>query len=240
MQAFTAVYLPGWLIFIGGMLIISSVNAATVQAMVNRAGRSNTQLWYMKPGVFVHELLHAVVARLFGLQVTNFSMRADVVSGSAAHVSLRYNRRSPWAQLGLFLSSSASVWGISTVLLIMGRWAFFPTDGRLWPVLTAATSLNEKWLAMRGLIQINWVWFAAFIVTALVLTPGIALSAQDLRNMWRSAPIVFLLTIVIFYVFLTFWPAGFAWWSLLNLNVLLLDAIMLLFSILIWLLASIL
>ncbi|EPC72471.1 hypothetical protein Lpp71_10719, partial [Lacticaseibacillus paracasei subsp. paracasei Lpp71] len=24
MQAFTAVYLPGWLIFIGGMLIISS------------------------------------------------------------------------------------------------------------------------------------------------------------------------------------------------------------------------
>lgn len=201
MQAFTAVYLPGWLIFIGGMLIISSVNAATVQAMVNRAGRSNTQLWYMKPGIFVHELLHAVVARLFGLQVTNFSMRADVVSGSAAHVSLRYNRRSPWAQLGLFLSSSAPVWGISTVLLIMGRWAFFPTDGRLWPVLTAATSLNEKWLAMRGLIQINWVWFAAFIVTALVLTPGIALSAQDLRNMWRSAPIVFLLTIVIFYVF---------------------------------------
>ena len=62
MQAFTAVYLPGWLIFIGGMLIISSVNAATVQAMVNRAGRSNTQLWYMKPGIFVHELLHAVVA----------------------------------------------------------------------------------------------------------------------------------------------------------------------------------
>ena len=227
MQAFTAVYLPGWLIFIGGMLIISSVNAATVQAMVNRAGRSNTQLWYMKPGIFVHELLHAVVARLFGLQVTNFSMRADVVSGSAAHVSLRYNRRSLWAQLVLFLSSSAPVWGISTVLLIMGRWAFFPTDGRLWPVLTAATSLNEK-------------WFAAFIVTALVLTPGIALSAQDLRNMWRSAPIVFLLTIVIFYVFLTFWPAGFAWWSLLNLNVLLLDAIMLLFSILIWLLASIL
>ncbi|EKQ13448.1 hypothetical protein LCAA2362_0780 [Lacticaseibacillus casei A2-362] len=39
---------------------------------------------------------------------------------------------------------------------------------------------------------------------------------------------------------MTFWPAGFAWWSLLNLNVLLLDAIMLLFSILIWLLASIL
>ena len=92
MQAFTAVYLPGWLIFIGGMLIISSVNAPTVQAMVNRAGRSNTQLWYMKPGIFVHELLHAVVARLFGLQVTNFSMRADVVSGSAAHVSLRYTR----------------------------------------------------------------------------------------------------------------------------------------------------
>ncbi len=54
---------------------------------------------------------------------------------------------------------------------------------------------------MRGLIQINWVWFAAFIVTALVLTPGIALSAQDLRNMWRSAPIVFLLTIVIFMFF---------------------------------------
>ncbi len=43
-----------------------------------------------------------------------------------------------------------------------------------------------------------------------------------------------------FLCFLTFWPAGFAWWSLLNLNVLLLDAIMLLFSILIWLLASIL
>lgn len=89
MQAFTAVYLPGWLIFIGGMLIISSVNAATVQAMVNRAGRSNTQLWYMKPGIFVHELLHAVVARLFGLQVTNFSMRADVVSGSACQSAVQ-------------------------------------------------------------------------------------------------------------------------------------------------------
>lgn len=90
MQAFMAVYVPSWLIFIGGIVLISTVNGATVQALVNRVGRSNTQIWYMKPGIFVHELLHAIVARLFGLQVTNFSLRADPRQGSAAHVSLQY------------------------------------------------------------------------------------------------------------------------------------------------------
>ncbi len=32
MQAFMAVYVPGWLIFIGGIMLISTVNGATVQA----------------------------------------------------------------------------------------------------------------------------------------------------------------------------------------------------------------
>ncbi len=40
MQAFMAIYVPGWLIFIGGIVLISTVNGATVQALVNRVGRS--------------------------------------------------------------------------------------------------------------------------------------------------------------------------------------------------------
>ena len=51
------------------------------------------------------------------------------------------------------------------------------------------------------LIQINWVWFAAFIVTALVLTPGIALSAQDLRNDVAQCPDRVLADNRDFYVF---------------------------------------
>lgn len=176
MQVFMNVYVPGWLIFIGGILLISAVNGATVQAMVNHAGRSNTQIWYMKPGIFVHELLHAAVARLFGLQVTNFSLRADPLQGSAAHVSLRYDRHDPLAQLGLFLSSSAPVWGISVVLLVLGRWAFFPAGNQVWEVLAASSSLSEKWVMMRSMVVVNWQWLAIFLVVTLILTPGVALS----------------------------------------------------------------
>lgn len=57
----------------------------------------------MKPGIFVHELLLDIVARSFGLQVTNFSLRADPRTGSAALVSLTYTRHNPIAQSGLFL-----------------------------------------------------------------------------------------------------------------------------------------
>ena len=238
MQAFMAVYVPGWLIFIGGIVLISTVNGATVQALVNRVGRSNTQIWYMKPGIFVHELLHAIVARLFGLQVTNFSLRADPRQGSAAHVSLQYQRHNPIAQLGLFLSSSAPVWGISLILLVLGRWAFFPAGSQVWQVFVTTASLGEKWVMMREMMQINWRWLLIFFVLTLVLTPGVALSHRDLQNMWQSAPIAFLVTIVIFYSLLTFWPAGFAWWAWVNLNLLLLNLVMLSFSLLIWLLVS--
>ncbi|MDG3061780.1 hypothetical protein KTT66_03675 [Lacticaseibacillus casei] len=240
MQAFMNVYVPGWLIFIGGILLISVVNGATVQAMVNHAGRSNTQIWYMKPGIFVHELLHAAIARVFGLQVTNFSLRADPLQGSAAHVSLRYDRHDPLAQLGLFLSSSAPVWGISIVLLVLGRWAFFPAGNQVWQVLAASSSLSEKWVMMRGMVAINWQWLAIFLVVTLILTPGVALSHRDLQNMWQSAPVAFLGTMVIFYLFLTFWPAGFSWWTLLNLNLLLLDLMVLGFSLVIWFVVNLL
>lgn len=39
MQAFMAIVVPGWLIFIGGIVLNCTVHGATVTALVNRVGR---------------------------------------------------------------------------------------------------------------------------------------------------------------------------------------------------------
>ncbi|WP_054722655.1 hypothetical protein [Lacticaseibacillus nasuensis] len=161
---------------LGGSYLFSWLMAViagnTTQQLVNRTGRSNGQLWFMKPGILVHEALHAVVGLVFGLHITAFSLRPT--ADSAAHVSFRYASHSWRARLGLFFSASAPVWGISATLLLLGKRAWWPQQA--W----AAISPHN--------LAPDWPWVAGWALLTVMLTFGLALSHQDLVNMWRGTP----------------------------------------------------
>ncbi|WP_203662724.1 hypothetical protein [Lacticaseibacillus sp. 53-4] len=61
-------------ILLASAMILSWLNARTIQHIVNVTGKSNAQLWEMLPGLWVHETAHALVGRLFGLHIQEFSV----------------------------------------------------------------------------------------------------------------------------------------------------------------------
>ncbi|WP_461213459.1 hypothetical protein [Lacticaseibacillus sp. GG6-2] len=188
-----------------GLVIAASVglswlNSQTVQAVVNRTGKANFQLWLMRPGIFVHETLHALVGLLFGVQVTQFSLRPD--ANSAAHVSFRYNRHSWWQRLGVALASAAPLWGIGSFLLLLGKHAWFP--GVSWQKLGEVAPTPD------------WPWVLGWLVAAVLLTFGASLSRQDLRNTWVGLPLVIVLLIIVFFGLHFFAPVGLTSWVQFN------------------------
>lgn len=188
-----------------GLIIAASVglswlNGKTVQAVVNRTGKANFQLWLMRPGIFVHEALHALVGLLFGVKVTQFSLRPD--ANSAAHVSFSYNRHSWWQRLGVALASAAPLWGIGSFLLLLGKRAWFPNVA--WQALGVVTPTPD------------WPWVAGWLVAAVLLTFGASLSRQDLRNTWVGLPLVIGLLIIVFVALMLVAPAGLNAWVQLN------------------------
>lgn len=188
----------------GGTWVLTELNSSTTQAVVNRNGRSSGDLWFMKPGIFVHELLHAVVGTLFGLQITQFSLRPS--GDSAAHVSFAYNPKSLRHRLGLFFSASAPVWGISAILLVLGKWAWFPNIP--WRQLSLEVLARLTQPAWRRVL----VWFIA----AILLTFGAALSHQDYHNMLNGSLILIVLLLALFALGTWVWPALLAGWLALN------------------------
>lgn len=161
-------------IMIVASVALSWLNGRTVQTVVNRTGKANSQLWLMRPGIFVHEALHAVVGLLFGVRVTQFSLRPDATS--AAHVSFRYNPHSLRQRLGVAFASAAPLWGIGATLLLLGKRAWFP--GVAWAQLLTTAPAPD------------WPWVLGWLVAAVLLSFGASLSQQDLRNTWIGLPVI--------------------------------------------------
>ncbi len=188
-----------------GLVILASVglswlNGRTVQRVVDRTGKANFQLGLMRPGIFVHEALHALVGLMFGIKVTQFSLRPD--AHSAAHVSFSYNRHSWWQRLGVAAASVAPLWGIMTGLLLLGKRAWFP---------------HVAWRALGEVKPVpDWPWALAWLVAAVLLTFGASLSRQDLRNTWVGLPLVIVLLMVVFGALQLLAPAALIGWEQLN------------------------
>ncbi|WP_390408565.1 hypothetical protein [Lacticaseibacillus jixiensis] len=200
MQSFLSTVILTAALVVAFCLGLSWLNANTIQIVVNKRGKANSQLWLMKPGIFVHELLHAAVGRLFGLQVTQFSLQAD--TRSAAHVSFAYNRRSPKHQLGLFLASTAPLWGISIILVLLGKYAWYP--GAAWSqVLRIAPAPNWPWVAIWGVVMV-------------LLTFGASLSKQDLHNTLAALPLLIVIALVLYGVGWWVYPPLLSAWQQLN------------------------
>ncbi|WP_407895618.1 hypothetical protein [Lacticaseibacillus sp. N501-2] len=188
------------LILIFASLGLSWLNAATIQQVVDRTGKPNSQLWLMKPGIFVHEALHAAVGRLFGVQIAGFSMRPD--ARSAAHVTFNYKRHSLWQRLGVGLASAAPIWGISGILLAVGKRAWFHKV----PVAQLLTVGPTP----------DWPWVIGWFCLTILLTFGASLSKQDLKNTLIGLPILVIILLAVAALMNWLWPAGLSAWAQLN------------------------
>lgn len=182
---------------------LSWLNGRTVQHIVNQTGKTNAELWLMKPGLWVHETAHAVVGRLFGLQIQAFSVRPSANGRSAGHVTFRFDQHSPWQRLGLFFAGGAPLWVVGLITLTLGKHAF-------WPGVPLAL---VGWQTMLP----SWPWVLGWLVVALLLSLGASLSAADLHTMWRGLPVFALVLLVAALLLQWLAPAALTWWREGNL-----------------------
>ncbi|MCI1986478.1 MAG: hypothetical protein LKJ69_05965 [Lactobacillus sp.] len=189
------------------VLVLSSIglswlNGATIRLVVRRTGKSNSELLVMKPGIFVHEALHAIVGWLFGLRITRFSLRPDIGAQTAAHVEFAYDRRSLRQRLGVLFSSGAPLWGIGVLVMLLGKRAWFASVA--WAAIAPAT------------VQPDWPWVGIWFVVTVLLTFGASLSRQDLKNFWIGLPFLGLILSGGYGLLLWFAPEKLSTWGRLN------------------------
>ncbi|MHA3066476.1 hypothetical protein [Lacticaseibacillus saniviri] len=222
------------IIFSGGIMLLKWLSDSTVQHLVNRAGRSNSELWYMRPGIFIHELWHAAIAVLFGIHVSKLSMRPDYRNNSAAHVDMQYNPAKWRHRVGLLFSSTAPAWGNALIMMLLTRQAFFQNNISLDWDIRQSVATNQIAPLFRGLqdITINWPWLAALLLVGLVLTPGFSPSTQDLKNALSGLP--WLLAALAGIFVLSGWVfRSWLWvWMRLNIDMAITFVVILVFSLL--------
>ncbi|KRN23542.1 hypothetical protein [Lacticaseibacillus camelliae] len=183
-------------------IILSWINGRTIQHIVNVTGKSNAQLPLMKPGLWVHETAHALVGRLFGLRIQEFSVSQSADRRSAGHVTFRFKKHSLWQRLGLFFAGGAPVWVFGAVVLMIGKRAF-------WPGQPLA-------LVGWGTILPAWPWALAWLVITLTLSFGASLSAADLHTTLRGMPAFAVMLLAVSGVLTLVAPSALTSWSALN------------------------
>ncbi|WP_461226804.1 hypothetical protein [Lacticaseibacillus suihuaensis] len=180
--------------------VLTGLNHATLQRLVNLAQRDSAHVWWAKPGLWWHETTHALVGALFGLHIAEFSLRAR--GETAGHVTFRLRPRSWWQHLGLFLAAGAPVWTSSCAILLVGKAVWWPH--------VAWNAVSQSTLAP------NWLGVGAWVLMSLVLSLGAVLSVADLRQLLRGTPAAVALLLVVFAALAWCWPAGLVVWKRLN------------------------
>lgn len=189
-------------ILLASAMILSWLNARTIQHIVNVTGKSNAQLWEMLPGLWVHETAHALVGRLFGLHIQEFSVHQSADRRAAGHVTFSFNKHSLWQRLGLFFAGGAPIWTFGAVVLVIGKRAF-------WPGQPLA-------LVGLGTMMPAWPWVGAWLLLTLLLSFGASLSSADLRTMMRGLPVFAVLLLAAAGLVRLVAPASLLTWVSLN------------------------
>ncbi|MFD1431484.1 hypothetical protein [Lacticaseibacillus yichunensis] len=190
-------------ILVGATVGLSWLNGLLVQHIVNRRGKASSQLWVMKPGLLVHESLHALVGKLFGLHIAEYSLRPDASGRTAGHVTFTYSKKTLWQRLGLSVAASAPLWGISAILVLSGKWILWP--GQPWRTISVAT------------ISAPWWQILLWVGVALLLSFGANLSPQDLRGAAKGLPFLLIALIAMFALGWWLVPALLLGWRQVNL-----------------------
>jgi len=186
-------------IFALGIVMLKWINDRTVALVVNHTGKSNNRLWFMQPGILIHELWHALVAILFGIRVKGLSMRADYAAGSAAHVTMAYNPHNLWHQTGMFLAATAPVWGNALVINLLSWRAFYYHTTTFSP---------------------DWPWVIILTVVGMTIVFGISPSWQDLRNAAHGLPFFLGLLLLVWVGLYFIFPSEMVIWQQFNRSLL--------------------
>jgi hypothetical protein len=151
-------------------------------------------LWTAWIGTPVHELSHALMAKIFGHTITDLSLfEPDARSGKLGHVSHTYNRLSLYQRIGNFFIGAAPLLLASPILLFMiyyflplSRVIFHPLANGFpgWQMLflTAKQTLG---LLINPIHFHSWK-FWLFLYVSFAIVSHLAPSKEDRGNMWRG------------------------------------------------------
>lgn len=190
------------LLLVAGALGLSWLNTATIQHLVNVRGKNSSQLWLTKPGLWLHELSHALLGRLFGMQIADFSVHDGPQASCAGHVTLRFRQQSLWQRFGLFFAGGAPLWVSGALELISARYVF-------WPQVPLA-------LINQATFNPDWRWALAWLVGVFLINLGASLSAADIKMMLRGLPVAAVLLVIVALLLWAAAPAVLTQWVALN------------------------
>lgn len=137
-------------------------------------------------GTPLHEMSHAVFARLFGMNVNKVVFyQPDPASKTLGYVDFTFNPHRAWHRIGLVIVGIAPLIGGLAVIQGVVSWADFPRlavqDLTYNKTLFAEGAIPNYYMSIADYASSNWWTLLVSICTVSVVTHSTP-SAADLRN----------------------------------------------------------
>ena len=162
-------------------------------------------LWTAWIGTPIHELGHALLAKIFKHKIVSFSLfKPNQETGGLGYVNHSYNKYNLYQRMGNFLIGSAPMIFGSAFLVAMlyflvpnAKAIFAPIANEVGLSLSFLNSLKNTFLNLFALENISTWNFWVFLYLSFCIASHMGLSKADRKGMWGGFFWIVLLIIII-------------------------------------------
>lgn len=169
-------------------------------------------IWTAWIGTPIHELSHAIMAKIFGHKITEFAIfRPNEETGGLGYVNHTYNRFNPYQRIGNFPIAIAPLF-FGSIFLIFLLYLLVPNSKEIFAPIANNIGFSEVFFNSFKDAIINFFspenlhsWnFWIFLYISFCVASHIGISKADRRGMWDGFFWMTFLIIIINAIFL-FW-----------------------------------
>lgn len=204
---------------------LTIVNRSTKRLLAN-AFSINSQVYFGFLGIFLHELSHYLMAKLFGHQIVavrflklpHMASEADENGMQSSrdralgYVNHTWNQRNFYQVLGNLFIGIAPIFGCTLALLGFARLLVPNLFGAIISLLQSPLTVDWStfFLTLTDGHQSWLLWLIFIIISLSISIGGFDLSQADLKNSWQGL-ISFVLLIILLTLIFTFIGLS-TWW----------------------------
>lgn len=148
---------------------------------------NNAGVWLLAPGVIIHELSHAIMSLIFGMQITDMKLFIPhSPDGTLGYVSTAYNTSSLKDRIGMVFVGIAPLIGNTFLVCLIYNLMFKQNAIIIWKnIKILFKQPNALFTILSQLFNItnyNPFKLIVFIIVMIILLSGFSLSQADLNT----------------------------------------------------------
>jgi len=212
-QLVASQFLSIGLIFFVFLFLLSKISDLTLTNYYSAVGWKGI-LWTAWIGTPIHELSHAIMAKLFGHKVTKISLfRPHGTNGTLGYVDHTYDRKNFFHQIGVFFVGIAPLISGSIALIALTYWLL--PNGK--EIIKTIFLNNLSWQELPNFLiatgkqifsyqNFSQPIFPLFLYLSFAVASHMSPSRSDMRGFWQGLAFVVVITMIIDAILLLFFP----------------------------------